>query len=119
LDEQHKKLIEMINTLYDAYLSEEQEDKISFIIEEMYEYARIHFKTEEDYFDEFGYTNTLEHKAEHASFLEKIKAFEGDYKKNSRLLSLQIMNFLQEWLTGHIMKEDKKYIDLFKAKGLK
>lgn len=119
LDEQHKKLIEIINTLYDAYLSEIQQDKISSIIEEMYEYADVHFKTEENYFEKFGYKEANEHKAEHTSFLEKIKSFECGYKKNSKLLSLQIMNFLQEWLSNHIMKTDKKYIGLFKAKGLK
>jgi len=119
LDEEHKKLIDIINELYDAYLNNIHQDKITHIVSEMHDYAAVHFKTEEKYFEEFGYREKAEHKAEHEAFLEKMKTFELDYQKNSKLLSLQILNFLQEWLNNHIMKSDKKYIPCFKSNGLK
>lgn len=119
LDEHHKKLIDMLNELYDAYLNDVQQDKIVPILAEMSDYANVHFKAEEIYFERFDYKEATEHKTEHNSFLEKIKTFKVDYQKNSKLLTLQIMNFLRNWLNNHIMKSDKKYIDCFKANGLK
>jgi hemerythrin len=119
LDEQHKRLIEIINELYNAYLNSLQQEKISYILKELYEYTNVHFKTEENYFHKFEYNESVGHIAEHMVFLEKIKTFEGGYTKNSKFLSLQIMNFLQEWLSNHIMKSDKRYVEHFKVKGLK
>jgi hemerythrin len=34
-------------------------------------------------------------------------------------LTLEVMNFLKDWLTGHILGVDKKYAPFFAAKGLK
>ena len=35
------------------------------------------------------------------------------------ILTLEVMNFLKDWLTGHILGVDKKYAPFFAAKGLK
>jgi hemerythrin len=60
-----------------------------------------------------------EHLMEHKKFVDKIKTFKNDFENNKIGLSLQIMNFLSDWLKKHILETDKKYSDFFISKGLK
>ncbi|MGC8720293.1 MAG: hemerythrin domain-containing protein, partial [Thermodesulforhabdaceae bacterium] len=46
IDDQHKRLVNMINELYDAMLQKKGKAVLSQIIKEMAEYAAVHFATE-------------------------------------------------------------------------
>lgn len=119
LDEHHKKLIDLLNELYDAYLQDVHKDKVGEIIIQLKQYALNHFDLEETYFKQFSFENTSEHVKEHAFFLQKLTSFEKEYMKSSTLTSLRIINFLQEWVTNHILITDKKYVSCFVKNGLK
>jgi hemerythrin-like metal-binding protein len=119
IDDQHKQLIDILNELYDAYINNLHPEKVNKTIDQLMEYATVHFATEEKYFKQFGYKETDEHVEDHRLFLIRVEAFRLDYKKNKTILSLQIINFLQEWIKHHIRNVDKKYITCFKNNGLK
>ncbi len=119
LDDQHKVLIDMINQIYNAYLQNLNKEKVLEIITKMSEYAALHFANEEKYFEKFGYEDAEKHISEHTNFLKKAAAFQSDYKQNKILLSLQVINFLQEWLNKHMLGTDKKYVSCFQNGGLK
>ena len=119
LDEHHKKLIDLLNELYNAYLLDVHKEKVSEIIAELRRYTVEHFGLEEKYFNQFNFEGSQDHIKEHAFFIEKVKSFEADYQKNSTLASLQIINFLLDWITNHILNVDKEYINCFKQAGLK
>ena len=46
-DEQHKKLIELINKLYDAMKQGHGKDVLKSIVNDLFEYTKYHFETEE------------------------------------------------------------------------
>lgn len=119
VDNQHKKLIAMINELFDAMKTGKTNDVIRPILEGMVSYAKDHFAYEERFFSQYGYPSTAEHVAEHKKFIDQLNQFIRDFKEGKLTLSLDLLNFLKSWLSGHILGTDKKYVSFFHEKGLK
>lgn len=108
IDEQHKKLVGMINTLFDSMKSETDDTVLLSIVDEMVKYAVEHFNTEERYMEKMGYPEFERHKSEHQDFVEKATQVENDLKYGKTVLSMDILNFLSSWLVTHINGTDKK-----------
>ena len=119
IDRQHQKLVSMINDLGDAMKQGKGKDVLGNIISGLVSYTATHFKTEEKYFDQFGYPETDSHKKEHAAFVKKVTDFKDGFEKGKLGLSIKVMNFLSDWLKNHIKKTDMKYSQFFNEKGLK
>ena len=119
IDQQHKRLVSLINELHDAMRQGKAKDVLGKIVNSLISYTSIHFKTEEKYFDQFGYPETDAHKKEHADFVEKVTEFKQGFEKGSLGISIEVMSFLSSWLKNHIKVTDKKYSQFFNEKGLK
>ena len=118
IDKQHQLLVKMINNLYDAMNAGEEKAVLQKLINRLNIYAAMHFAKEENYFDTFGYPETELHKKEHSDFEEKVLDFESDFNKGSQSLSIEIVNFLGDWLVGHIQGSDKKYASFLNQRGI-
>ena len=119
IDQQHKKLIAMINELNDAMRAGKGKDVLGKIVDSLISYTATHFKTEEKYFAQFGYPDTDNHKQEHVAFVKKVTDFKDGFEKKKLSLTIEVMDFLSDWLKNHIMGTDKKYTQFFNEKGLK
>lgn len=119
IDKQHQKLVAMINELNDAMRQGKGKDALGKIVNGLITYTATHFRTEERYFDQFAYPDADNHKKGHLDFVAKVSDFKGGFEKGTRGLSIEIMNFLSDWLRNNIQSVDKKYGPFFNAKGLK
>lgn len=118
IDQQHQKLVSMINELNDAMKQGKGKEVLKKIVSGLISYTATHFKTEERYFDHFGYPDTENHKKEHAAFVQKVMDFNNGFEKGKFGLSLEVMDFLSTWLQTHIKGTDKKYSKFFNDNGL-
>lgn len=109
IDEQHKKLIGIINKLYEALADEAGvKELIRKVIEDLLDYTKYHFGTEEDLMRNSGHPNFLKHKAEHNNFVKKVVEFQESYEKGNILaLRSDVIRFLRDWLSHHILTVDK------------
>lgn len=111
IDEQHKKLFELADKAYMLLkddFSIDKYDKIVHIIEELKEYTIFHFKSEEEYMESINYKRRFTQKIEHEEFIKRIEAIDLisiDEKQDESLV--KILNFLNDWLTEHILRNDK------------
>jgi hemerythrin len=119
IDDQHKKIIEMLNVLYIAFMKKEHQEKLEKIIVELGNYAVYHFATEEKYFREFKFSGKMEHINEHVRFREKVSLFSEEFQRNNSVLTFSVINFLKDWLNKHILIDDKKYMKCFSENGLR
>ncbi len=118
IDQQHQQLISLINQLYDAMKQGKGKDVAGKIIDSLIDYTVVHFQTEEKYFEQFGYPETESHKQQHAAFVQQVSDFKEGFVKGKIALSIDMMNFLSEWLQKHIKGSDQQYTQFFQANGL-
>lgn len=118
LDDQHRKLFEILGQLQQAMIAGKGSDVVSTIVAELVNYTKIHFSCEEGYLRMYAYPELEAHKREHESFVEKIRQFQSDLARGQVNLSVNVLRFLTDWLRNHILKTDKNYATFLKAKGV-
>ena len=118
IDNEHMKLVDLINKLHESMRDQKTNEVLGSIISELVDYTKFHFSTEENYFAMYNYPETESHKKAHRAFVNKISDFEKGFKTGKLMLSMEIINFLKEWLVKHIQVTDKSYSDFLIAKGL-
>ena len=109
IDTQHKRLIDIINRLNDAMHSGKESEALGKVLTELVEYTVYHFNTEEHLMLQRNYVDSPTHKLEHKRFIETITGFKKKFDAGDVKISTDIMNFLRDWLTSHILKTDKKF----------
>jgi len=118
IDEQHKKLIEIINLLYNSMKQGEANRALGEILNDLISYATAHFSTEEKLLDDFDYPEVEFHKEEHQNFIQKITDFKEAFDSGKMGISVDLLEFLKSWLSKHIIKSDKKFGPYLNAKGI-
>ncbi len=117
IDNQHKKLLNIINKLYNSFINRDDEKIMTEILNDMAEYTEYHFKNEEKYFMRFNYPNMQEHMKYHKIYINKINEFKKDLEQNKKI-TYTVMNFLRNWIVEHIQGKDPDYVLLFKQNGV-
>jgi hemerythrin len=119
IDFQHKKLIDLINSFYDHINQGSQKEKMLELIKSLKDYTVFHFSIEEKYMKQINYPGYMNHKFEHDKFIGTVQNFEDRYKNGKLLLTVEITNFIKDWISKHIMGTDKKYSDFFIKNGVR
>jgi hemerythrin-like metal-binding protein len=118
IDEQHKKLIGIINTLAKDIAQGLTHADINSTIVRMEQYVKDHFQYEEGYFALCKYEATPEHIAEHRIFLEKTEEFRKRAETEDPTLSIEILGYLEDWFLHHVQVVDKQYVETFHKYGI-
>lgn len=109
MDEQHQKWFGILNRMHDAMLTGKGRDVVQSVMTEMVAYTRTHFLNEELLLKTKGYPKLAEHKEKHAAFTKQIQGLEAKMLSGAPVLTIELMDFLKNWLKDHILAEDTKY----------
>lgn len=118
IDQQHQKLIDLINTLHDAMAKGQAKATLGRILDDLIAYCAKHFTLEEKLFDQFGYPDTADHKEKHQKMTAKVLALQQQFQQGKVTITMDVMDFLQQWLDKHILGTDKKYASFLSSKGV-
>ncbi|MBI4745054.1 MAG: hemerythrin family protein [Deltaproteobacteria bacterium] len=120
MDRQHRKLIDMINELFDAMSSGKGKDTIGKILDGLTEYTKTHFASEERMMQLHNYPELSTQQSEHIKLTKQVTDLHERFKSASGSLSitLETMNFLKDWLQNHILQNDKKYGPYLNCRGV-
>lgn len=116
-DNDHQKMVEMINTLHEAMKSGKGAAVIGPIIDGLISYTANHFKAEEVLMRQHGFPGLEKHRAEHAALVEQVLQLQAKYLEG-KALPQSLMQFIKEWLMKHILDEDKEYGPFLNCKGI-
>jgi hemerythrin len=117
-DDQHKKLVELINQLHDAMKSGQGNTSIGVVLQSLVAYTGTHFADEIKLMQTHGYPELVKHQAEHDKFVKQVVEFQQKFKDGTAMLTMTVLSFLKDWLVKHIQGEDKKYGPFLNAKGI-
>lgn len=118
IDEQHKVLFDMINSLHEAMLTGRGKKVVGEVLDGLYDYTMKHFTYEEELLQKINYDQYDDHLSEHDEFREKIMRFKEDFHTGNAILTSEILTFLVDWLRRHILVIDKQYSGKMIEKGI-
>lgn len=118
-DGHHRELIGMINKLYDAMKEGKGKTVLESVLGELINYTSMHFAAEEEKMSQYRYPDMAAHSAQHRLLKEKVGDYSEKFRNGNMFVTVELLEFLKEWLTNHILQTDRKYSEFFNGKGLK
>lgn len=118
IDQDHKKLIDLINNLQQAVYYPTGEAFEKQALEELLDYTKYHFQREEQMLQENGYPEFDEHKAQHEKMIGKVGAVMARYEKEPEETIEELCLYLRRWLLEHIAGTDQRYGPYLNERGL-
>jgi hemerythrin len=118
IDDQHKILIGLINDLHDGMKVGKGKEVMGGVLNELMRYTVFHFGYGEKILEKNSYPDIDAHKKLHKVLIEQVNKIKSDYDTGNKVLSMEVMSFLKDWLSNHIMGTDKKYTSHLNGKGI-
>jgi hemerythrin-like metal-binding protein len=106
IDEQHQKLVGMVNALYKAMRNGQGQAILSPLFEALVTYTEQHFSYEENLMRRSGYAMIAAHIEEHRALTRKARELREKFLAGRLTITLEVMTFLKEWLQKHILGSD-------------
>lgn len=117
LDAEHRQFIDLLNQLYDSVINGTANNaKTAAILDQVYDFAVTHCAHEEELLIAAGYPDIGKTMQEHQYLRDTIETYRQKLTQHGSI-SMELANFLMEWVLQHILKEDKKCGAFLKAAG--
>lgn len=122
IDEQHKKIVDIINKTYLVLISGNKDrHSLDSLLDELTDYAETHFKFEENLMRENNFELIEEHSSFHNGFFttiaqQKESVVNGMDDPSDTSVS-DLIVYLRDWLISHILAEDIKYVPIVLKRG--
>ncbi len=136
IDEEHKYLFCLINTVELSLKLEGEEKTLGLVIDQLIEYTQLHFDHEEKIQIKMKYPRRHEHRIEHLQILENLQVLKEQLtqeaepcndssdsvkslkKKLGKATEKEIVQLMREWVLDHVLKTDQdmtKYLSRLPA----
>lgn len=109
IDDQHKELLEMVNRLHLSIVKNKVDEEVAQVLKDLIAYTQYHFDEEENYMHQAGFPHLKEHMKIHREIINSIGGYLMKLKNGQKVSVFQLISFLRDWLTKHILVEDMKY----------
>ncbi|MDD2906832.1 MAG: hemerythrin family protein [Sulfurimonas sp.] len=107
IDQQHKKLFELVNRLYDLEEGVNTKEELRVILYEFSDYVKVHFQDEEDYMTSIAFPDLKNHKLLHEHLVDSLsKIIQTPAKLD--IIKTKMRVLAKRVLIDHILQEDTK-----------
>ena len=109
IDNQHRHLFEIADTLYSAITSREPPTKeaVKALLDQCADYVKLHFSHEEELMDATQYPSSSGHKKAHVTFTAAVKNVIKDFTAGKDIDLVELYAFISDWLVEHIILVDR------------
>jgi len=108
IDDDHKKLVAMVNSFHDAMEQGRGNDVIGKVHHNLVIYPKEHFSREEAEMQRIKYPKYLAHKLEHDKLIKEVADLQTGFTSGKTMLTMKISKFLRDWLLTHIKQTDQQ-----------
>ncbi|MGE0080352.1 MAG: bacteriohemerythrin [Thiohalomonadaceae bacterium] len=111
VDGQHERLVAIVNRLDEAVSIGGEAAQINGILQELLDYTRYHFGTEERLMEAAPHllAHFRRHKREHEDFVQKVLGFVGAMGRAEVAdVARPLLDYLLQWLVAHILGSDRE-----------
>lgn len=119
IDQQHKKLLNLINQLQTAVDYSTGDEFEREALDELVDYTKTHFTYEEGLMRDNDYPDYEPHKAQHEKMFKKVGEVLAEYEQDQDTAMANAAEYLKDWLINHINGTDKEYSSYLIGKGVK
>jgi len=117
IDEQHQRLIGLINDLHAAMARGDARSQLGAILDGLVDYTKWHFRHEAQLMTRYAYPERAAHLAEHQRFVAQVLQARDDFRAGRGALSTSVMRFLRDWLVEHIQQVDTRLAAYLASRG--
>ncbi|HIK38249.1 MAG: bacteriohemerythrin [Geminocystis sp.] len=111
IDQQHRFLFSLINRLHDAMSEGKGQEVLSDILVQLGQYTTEHFSLEEKIMAQYNYPHLEEHRQAHQELTQDVLKLQNKMQNHEQFLTIELSQFLTNWLIHHIKNEDLKMIE--------
>ena len=109
MDNQHQRIISMINKLGRVDDLEVSSETVADTLTNMIEYSKEHFRIEEQMLVQSNYPDYARHRELHKDFLKKTVSFCTATTLKVDEVPSKLLLYLSDWWKDHILVQDMKY----------
>jgi hemerythrin len=110
IDTQHRRLFSLADELYNAMNSGKGKTLLEKVLQNLIDYTKTHFAAEERLMLRCNYPEYKPHKAQHDELTKQVLQLQSDFRAGKSALTIEVMQFLNNWLRQHIGGSDRKYV---------
>ena len=112
IDEEHKMLIERLNSVTEAIEKHLDEGTIAKTLDFMLDYTNFHFSNEERFISDNGYPGLEVQQKQHKNFKDSINQIILNFQQDGadKNIAEDIHDLLFVWLKKHIMEVDHQLV---------
>lgn len=118
IDQQHKALVESLDQLQVAVERGNDKDEVGRILVFLRDYTLSHFAMEEALMTGTGYPDAHSHQKIHQDLIATVSDLVDRFDNGATGLSQPVLQFLQDWLTNHILGEDFRLAAYLRSRPL-
>ncbi len=110
IDNQHKKIFDTLNKLYDSFINGDGDKKYNRSIERLLSISAHHFSTEEGLMRDSGYSEYFDHLQEHKLFTWQVSQLQDIVGTAKKEHTKELMEYLSNWIINHEIVKDSKIV---------
>jgi hemerythrin len=118
IDAQHQNLFAIGRELFAAMSAGRGKAVLAQVLDRLVQYTTAHFAHEERLLKLHNYRDYAAHKAEHDALVKQVLQFQAEFARGQAMMSVQLLQFIKDWLEKHINGSDKKYAPALREKAV-
>lgn len=113
IDNQHRYLVDTLRQANEKLLGSNDTPLLAEIARDLLNYAIMHFETEEELMQRYGYEETFPeiarlHVAQHREFSHQVVAVCDNLREGRQVSRIDVLKYLNVWLRNHVLGIDQK-----------
>ncbi|MGD0829978.1 MAG: bacteriohemerythrin [Terracidiphilus sp.] len=118
MDDQHGILMDTMNELRLAAVRGSGREQVSEVLDRLIEFTRMHFWSEEQLMELYGFPGLTEHRSEHQRMMAQILQSSHRVQHGEKMQMRPLLCFLRDSYAEHIEGMDREYGPWLNQRGV-